>query len=118
MDETQREHEVERPLRPSPEPPLERRDQQRIDAEAQQEGSDGGSEHANRPGQVQEHDRREGQIAADREELPVGDVDDVEDAEDQAEAHREERVEPAQDEPLDQELEEGLEHQPGLSSPR
>jgi len=59
---------------------------------------------------MQEHDRREGQVAADREELPVGHVDDVEHAEDQAEPDREQRVEPAQDQALDQELEEGFEH--------
>ena len=59
---------------------------------------------------MQEDDRREGEIAADGEELSVGDVDDVEHAEDQAEPDREERVEPAEDHALDEELEERLEH--------
>ncbi len=44
-------------------------------------------------------------VAAHREEFAVGDVDDVEHPEDQGDAHREERVEPAQHDPLDQELE-------------
>jgi len=114
--EAQREHEVERALRPAPEPSLERRDQQRVDAEAEQERPDRGPEHPHRAGQVQQHDRGEGQVAADREELSVRHVDDVEHAEDQAEPDREQGVEAAQDQALDQELEEGLEHQ--RSSPR
>ena len=54
---------------------------------------------------MQEDHRPEGEVAADGEELAVGDVDDVEHAEDQAEPHGEQRVEPAQHHALDQEFE-------------
>ncbi len=116
--QAERQHEVERPLRPPPEPSLERRDQERVDAEAEQERPHGCSQHAHGARKMQEHDRGEGQVAADREELPVRHVDDVEHAEDQAEPDREQRVEPAQDQALDQELEEGFEHQASSSSPK
>ena len=68
---------------------------------------------------MQEHDGPEREIATDREELTVRDVDHVEHAEDQAETHGEERVEPAQHHALDQKLEEGFKHRgQAASSPR
>jgi hypothetical protein len=94
----------------APQPPLERCDQERIDAEPEEERADGRPEDTRGARQMQEHDGRKGEIAPDGEELSVGDVDDVEHAEDQREPDGKERVEPSQDHALDEELEERLEH--------
>jgi hypothetical protein len=108
--QAEREHEIEGALWPPPEMPLERGNQERIHAEPEQECPQGRPEDAHGAGQMQQHDGHEGHVAADGEELAVGDIDDVEHAEDQAEPDGEERVEPAQDHALDQELEERFKH--------
>src|SRR5262249_268277 len=103
--QSEREHEIERSLRSSPQPPLERRDQERIDAEPEEERADSRPEDACGTRQMQEHDGREGEIAANSEELAVSDVDHVEHAKDQREPDGEERVEPSEDDALNEELE-------------
>src|SRR2546425_10673629 len=77
--QSERQHQVERPARARAETALQRRQEERIDAEPEQEGSDGRARHAGGAGPVEDHDGGERQVAADGEELAVGNVDDVED---------------------------------------
>ena len=117
--ESKGEHEIERTLRPTPEPPLERGDQERVDAQPEQERPHRRTENACDARQMKQHDGSEGQIAADGEELAVGDIDHIEHTKDQAEADGEERVEPTQNHALDEELDKRFKHgSQGVPPPR
>src|SRR5262245_62395800 len=108
--EPEGEHEIERAGGPPAEAAVERRDEEGIHGEAEKEGAKAGGDHAEESGEMEEDHRGEEDVAAYREELPVGHVDDVQHAEDQGESDGEERVEATQHDALNQELKQGFQN--------
>src|SRR6266436_3085517 len=102
--EPERQHQVERAGGTAPEPPLERRDEQRVHTEPQQKGPGPARHRAHDGRKMEKHHGGEEHVAPHREELAVGDVDHVQHAEDQGDPHRKERVEPTEHDALNQKL--------------